>query len=181
MPRSLRPLLLALGLLAAPSLALAGKGAAPVGFQELVVDGIAGTPVGPAVVLTNGDRSVLLPIWVGDTEAATISLRQAEQAAPRPLTHDLLDQAIEALGGEITEVRLDALDQHTFTAQVTLKPRKAKAVILDARASDAIALALGHDVPIWVAQAVVDEAGLAPEALVNPPDGPQPVAPEVPL
>ena len=199
MPRrsdSLVPCLVGLLLLGLPGVVLAkapaepASGAAaaqedaPEGFRQLVVDGIATTPVGPAVVLTDAEHSVLLPIWLGESEAATISLRTAEQTAPRPLTHDLLDQVIAALGGRVTEVRLDSLDERTFTAQVSLRTKKGKTVVLDARASDAIALALGHGVPIWVSDGVVEEAGLAPNRIVNPEeDVPMeiPLKPGVPL
>ena len=159
----LLPLFLALGVsLSAP--------APPEGFARAEVAGVAPSPMGPAVLLTVTAHERVVPIWVGETEAATISLRASERVAPRPLTHDLLDRVAAELGGRFLAVRIDALEGNAFTAELDLAGRKKAVHTLDVRASDGIAVALGHGLPIWIAKVVVDEAGVDPTQLPPSPE-----------
>ena len=152
------PLFLALGsALSAPT--------PPDGFVRAEVAGVAPSPMGPAVLLTVTSHERVVPIWVGESEAATISLRSSERDAPRPMTHDLLDRVAGELGGRFVAVRIDALEGRSFTAEVDLTGRKKAVHTLDARASDAIAIALGHGLPIWLATVVKEEAGVDPTQL----------------
>jgi bifunctional DNase/RNase len=89
----------------------------------------------------------------------------------RPLTHDLLDAIVGELGGKIVKVQVDALVDGVFIGSVYLRHHGGEVRKLDARPSDAIALALGNDVPIYVQQAVIDEAGIAAPPSGVPSDG----------
>jgi bifunctional DNase/RNase len=114
------------------------------------------------VLLTDEAHAVVLPIGIGGTEALSISLRFEREKYPRPLTHDLLDAAVRRLGGKLYEVQIDELKNGVFLGRIFL--RKGNQVLdLDARPSDAIALALGDGVPIYVARGVLDEAGQRPD------------------
>lgn len=144
--------------------AFAGKKVEPPtaeGFVEMRVAGVVATDGGPAVLLTNGDD--LVPIFVGETEGLAIALRREGREPERPLTVDLLDAMLVQLGAQIVEVRIDALvDGSTFVAIVGLR-HKRRTTWLDARSSDAIALALGAHLPIWVHPSVIEQADVAKE------------------
>lgn len=139
----------------------------PEGFRVMEVIGVAPTAAGQAVFLAGDDRTRLVPIWIGGSEALAIQLRHSRRRFERPLTHDLWDQAVRELGGELVEVRIDALRSQVFVATLTVRQGD-RTFQLDSRASDAIALALGSRVPIYVADAVVDQAAISPEDLVEP-------------
>jgi len=138
------------------------------GFVEMRVAGVMPTEVGPAVLLTNGDD--LVPIFVGESEGLAIAFRHEGRKPERPLTVDLLDAMLEELDAEVVQVRIDALkDGSIFVAIVGLK-HKRRITWLDARSSDAIALALGAGLPIWVHPTVIEQADVARERL--PPQTP---------
>jgi len=123
------------------------------------VAGVATTTAGNAVVLLDGDHKRALLIFVGDSEALSIELRLNHQTFPRPLTHDLFESALEKLGADVESVRVDRLVNNTFHGTVVLNEGTRK-IELDARTSDAIALALGNGAPIYVAGDVLDRAGV---------------------
>ena len=104
-------------------------------------------------------RERTFPILVGEFEANSIRRAVTGDAAPRPLTHDLLKNAIEELGGEVKDVVISHLQDHTYFAQVRLTGPDGEPAELDSRPSDAIALAVHHQPPkpIWVSEAVLDE------------------------
>ncbi|MCH9721098.1 MAG: bifunctional nuclease family protein [Actinomycetia bacterium] len=101
-----------------------------------------------------GDR--YLPIWIGPNEANAIILEQQGVEPARPLTHDLFRDVIAALGHSLTEVRIVDLQEGTFYADLIFD----KGVRVSARPSDSVAIALRVGVPIYVEDAVLDEAGL---------------------
>ncbi len=103
---------------------------------------------------TTGDR--YLPIWIGQTEANAIILEQQGVEPVRPLTHDLFRDVIGALGRSLTEVRIVDLQEGTFYADLLFD----NGVKVSARPSDSVAIALRMGVPIYVEEAVLDEAGL---------------------
>lgn len=110
------------------------------------------------VLLVDEDETVIVPILIGTTETTSISLRLRRQAPPRPLTHDLLDAVLRELGAELVRVQVDDLRDGVFIGSVFIR-QGARLIELDARPSDAIALAVGKRIPIYVAQHVVDYAG----------------------
>ena len=105
---------------------------------------------------TNGARR--LPIIIGAFEAQSIALEMEGIKPPRPLTHDLLKTIIDALGVGLTEVFINELRDGTFYARLNLDSQE-----IDSRPSDAIALAVRYNVPIFVSDKVMDEAGFVPE------------------
>ncbi len=102
----------------------------------------------------DGDRS--FPIVIGIWEAASIDRRIKGQKTPRPMTHDLLASVIEQLGGEIQDVIISELREHTYYALLRIR-QNGELIEVDCRPSDAIAVAAGLDVPIYVAEEVLDE------------------------
>ncbi|MBY0230527.1 MAG: bifunctional nuclease family protein [Gemmataceae bacterium] len=103
----------------------------------------------------DGERS--FSMMIGMFEAIHIERRAKKQHSPRPLTHDLIAQVIEQLGGELRDVHICELREHTFFAKLRIL-QDGELVEVDCRPSDAIPLAVAAGVPIWVAEDVLDEA-----------------------
>ena len=114
----------------------------------------------PIVVLNDLAGEVVLPIWVGQFEAHAILLEIQKETTPRPLTHDLLRNVIHGLNARVTRVVVGALREDTFHATVWME-QAGEIVALDARPSDAIALALRSDCPIFVSKQLLEQARLA--------------------
>jgi len=131
-----------------------------------------------ALVLSEVDGQRRLPIIIGSFEAQAIAFELEKIQPPRPLTHDLLRDAFEALGADVTEVVIDELREGTFYAKIRFT-HEGQAGELDARPSDAIALAVRCEVPIVVAPSVFDEAGVPSEDDLMQ-DAPRPSEPERP-
>jgi bifunctional DNase/RNase len=102
-----------------------------------------------------GDRT--FPIVIGFFEATSIDRRVRGQSTPRPLTHDLLASTIELLGGEIQDVYINELRDHTYFAKLRIR-HEGELIEVDSRPSDAIALAVTVEVPIFVSEDVIEEA-----------------------
>ena len=102
----------------------------------------------------NGERS--FPIVIGINEAFAIDRRLKHVDMPRPMTHDLLGQVIVALGGRLAKIVINDLRDHTFIATLFIE-RNGEMIEVDSRPSDAIALGVAHDTPIFVAEHVLDE------------------------
>ena len=104
----------------------------------------------------------VLPIWVGAQEATSILIAIQGEQAPRPLSHDLITTLFGTLGARIDRVDVTRIDEGTFYAELSLTTPTG-AQVLDSRPSDAIALAVRVHAPIWVADEVLDEAGIPAE------------------
>jgi bifunctional DNase/RNase len=102
----------------------------------------------------DGDRS--FPIVIGIFEATSIDRRVKNLPSPRPLTHDLVTNVIEQLGGEIQDVIINELKEHTYFAKLRIR-HEGELIEVDSRPSDAIALAVTAKVPIYVNEDVLDE------------------------
>lgn len=126
----------------------------PMSVKGLMLDPISNSPI---VVLKDEEDKIFLPIWVGIFEANAIALRLENVATPRPMTHDLLRSVLQELEAEVTRIEISDLRDSTFYASVHLKAGE-RVLLIDARPSDAIALALRTDAPIFVAQQVLDQA-----------------------
>jgi bifunctional DNase/RNase len=132
----------------------------PAGYWLVRVAGVTHMPGGGnAVLLVDDGHRRALPIFIGGTEALSIELRLKKQPFVRPLTHDLFDRTIQKLGGKVDSVRVDKIENNTFYGTVLVNDGK-KIFELDARPSDAIALAIGNGVPIHVAAKVLDASGM---------------------
>ena len=127
-------------------------------IKGLMLDPVSNSPI---VVLKDEEEKFFLPIWVGIFEANAIALQLENVATPRPMTHDLLRDAIAQLDARVTRVIINDLRDSTFFAQIRMlinRDGTDRLLELDARPSDAIALALRTDAPIFVAQSVLDQA-----------------------
>jgi hypothetical protein len=111
------------------------------------------------VILREKDADRYLPIWIGPAEADAIAVRLQDVAVARPLTHDLLQSAIETLGGRVSHIVVNDVANDVFYARIVLDVRGER-VEIDSRPSDAIALAVRVDVPIYAAEAVLDTAAV---------------------
>lgn len=114
------------------------------------------------VVLRENEGNRYLPIWIGPFEADAITIQLQGIEVARPMTHDLLHQMIDTLDGEVSYVVINDLQNDTFYAKIVLTVR-GETLEVDSRPSDAIALAVRADAPIYVAADVMDAAGMEPE------------------
>lgn len=127
-------------------------------IKGLMLDPVSNSPI---VVLKDDDEKFFLPIWVGIFEANAIALQLENITTPRPMTHDLLRNMISELDAQVTRIVINDLRDSTFFAQIRLAigtDGGARMLEIDARPSDAIALALRTEAPIYVAQSVLDQA-----------------------
>ena len=113
----------------------------------------------PIVLLKVEDKNRFLPIWIGHPEAAAILLRLQKAELPRPMTHDLLATVIERLSASVAAVVVTELRDNTFFAVVQLDTEGGQ-LRLDSRPSDAIALAVRTDAPIYVSAELLSANGI---------------------
>ena len=131
--------------------AQAGQDLIEVQIRGLMLDPVTNMPI---VVLKEIESELVLPIWVGVFEANAIALELEKTATPRPMTHDLLRNVARGLGAVVTHVVVNDLREDTFYAVIHME-QGGEAVAMDARPSDAIALALRWDCPIFVSRTVL--------------------------
>jgi bifunctional DNase/RNase len=115
------------------------------------------------VILKDVSSERLLPIWIGRCEAEAIAIRLQNIEISRPLTHDLLNNAIGEMGGKVAHITVNDLRNNTFYAQI-LVDLNGRSVKIDSRPSDAIALAVRANATIFVADHVMAEASIIPES-----------------
>jgi bifunctional DNase/RNase len=130
-----------------------GNSLVEVKIGALIMDPNTNTPI---VVLKGVDSDTVLPIWVGAFEANAIALEIEKIVPQRPMTHDLLRNLVIECGLSASRIIVTDLRDNTFYALVELKDREGELLAMDARPSDAIALALRLDCPIFVRQSVLD-------------------------
>lgn len=123
-------------------------------IKGLMIDPITNMPI---IILRDQEGQRLLPIWVGVFEANAIALQIENVQTPRPMTHDLLRNVISDLEAEVQRIVVCELKDNTFYAMIYLRSG-ARTVTVDARPSDAIALALRTRSPIFVEEAVIQSA-----------------------
>ena len=123
-------------------------------IKGLMVDPITNMPI---IILRDKDGQRVLPIWVGVFEANAIALQIENVTTPRPMTHDLLKNVIQDLRGRIEKIVVSDLKENTFYALIYLTVG-GDVMAVDARPSDAIALALRARAPIFVEEKVIDHA-----------------------
>ncbi len=104
----------------------------------------------------DGDR--MFPIVIGFFEASSIERRVKNVTTQRPLTHDLLANTIDLLGGDLQDIYINELREHTYFAKLRIR-HDGELIEVDSRPSDAIALAVTVDVPIYVADDIIDDVG----------------------
>lgn len=108
------------------------------------------------IVLREVEGERAFPIVIGIFEATSIERRVKNVSAPRPLTHDLITNVIEKLGGELQDIFIDDLQEHTYYAKLRVR-KDGELIIIDSRPSDAIALAVTAKVPIYVSEEVLND------------------------
>jgi uncharacterized protein len=123
-------------------------------IKGLMVDPITNMPI---VILRDKDGQKVLPIWVGIFEANAIALQIENISTPRPMTHDLLRNVIQDLKAQVQKIVVSDLQDNTFYALIYLT-LNGDTLAIDARPSDAIALALRTRAPIFVEETVIDNA-----------------------
>jgi len=111
------------------------------------------------VILKEKNAERYLPIWIGPAEADAIAVRLQDVSVARPLTHDLLRSVIDTLGAEIDFILVNDLANDTFYARIVLHVN-GQPMEIDSRPSDAIALAVRANVPIYADEAVLEKAGV---------------------
>lgn len=128
---------------------------------EMMIDSIRVSLVNyqRVVILKQKDLGRYLPIWIGQAEADAIAVRLQDISAPRPLTHDLLQNVIRELGAKVECVVVSGLDHDTFFAQIHLSVGD-DTLEIDSRPSDALALAVRAEVPVYVEDDVLEKAGV---------------------
>src|SRR5215210_6521927 len=123
-----------------------------VKIRALMMDPNSGTPI---IILKDVNSETMLPIWVGAYEANAIALEIEKIAPQRPMTHDLLRNLIVEMGARVERVVVTELRENTFFAVIEMRNSGGEAILLDSRPSDAIALALRADCPIFVHEEVI--------------------------
>jgi len=131
---------------------------------EMVVDSVAVSGIShqPVVILKEKDNEVYLPIWIGFIEANAISVTLEGVETPRPLTPDLLCSIMDLMCASVDHIVINDLQNDTFYANITVSANWMQTEI-DARPSDAIAVALRTGAPIYVEKAILEKAGIQPE------------------
>jgi len=130
-------------------------------MQEMVIYGVSFDMVGkqPIVLLKTRDGNKFLPIWIGHPEAAAILMKLQGANTPRPMTHDLIDDMLDKLQVECTRVSVTELRENTFYASINLRI-DGREVEIDSRPSDALALAVRTQAPIFAHEDVIAESAI---------------------
>ena len=128
---------------------------------EMVIYGVSFDLVGkqPIVLLKTADGNKFLPIWIGHPEAAAILMRLQGASTPRPMTHDLVTDMLEQLDAQVTRITVTELKENTFYASITVAQNGSE-IEIDSRPSDAIAIAVRSDAPIFAAERVIEESAI---------------------
>ena len=132
---------------------------APSGYVPVTVASVKPQGSDAAVVELVSPSRQIVQVFVGGSEGQSLRLRSAGRTPPRPLTHDLLDSVLRELHGEVVQAQVDELRDGVFIGTLVVS-QDGRAISLDARPSDAIALAVGAKAPIYMAKRVIREAAL---------------------
>jgi uncharacterized protein len=128
---------------------------------EMVIYGVSFDLVGkqPIVLLKTADGNKFLPIWIGHPEAAAILMKLQGASTPRPMTHDLVTDMLEQLDAQVTRITVTELKENTFYASITVSQNGSE-IDIDSRPSDAIALAVRAEAPIFANERVIEESAI---------------------
>jgi uncharacterized protein len=131
-------------------------------MQEMVIYGVSFDLVGkqPIVLLKTAEGNKFLPIWIGHPEAAAILMKLQGASTPRPMTHDLFSDTLSQLDAHVTRVCVTELRENTFYATITIQQDGDAELEIDSRPSDAIALAVRAEAPIFAEDRVLEESAI---------------------
>jgi uncharacterized protein len=129
--------------------------------HEMVIYGVSFDLVGkqPIVLLKTSEGNKFLPIWIGHPEAAAILMKLQGASTPRPMTHDLVTDMLGQLDAHVVRITVTELRESTFYAQITVQ-QDGSEIEVDSRPSDAIALAIRAEAPIFAADEVIEESAI---------------------
>jgi uncharacterized protein len=129
--------------------------------QEMVIYGVSFDMVGkqPIVLLKTAEGNRFLPIWIGHPEAAAILMKLQGASTPRPMTHDLVTEILGQLDAQVVRITVTELRENTFFAEITVQ-QDGSEIQIDSRPSDAIALAIRAEAPIFAADDVIEESAI---------------------
>ena len=130
-------------------------------MHEMVIYGVSFDIVGkqPIVLLKTADGNKFLPIWIGHPEAAAILMKLQGASTPRPMTHDLVTEMLLQLEARVTRITVTDLRDNTFYASITIQMDGTE-IEVDSRPSDAIALAVRAEAPIFADERVIEESAI---------------------
>jgi bifunctional DNase/RNase len=136
--------------------------------QEMTIYGVSFDVIGkqPIVLLKTVEGNKFLPIWIGHPEAAAILIKLQGTELPRPMTHDLLTSIIGRFEADVARITVTELKESTFYATLTLS-KEGETIDIDSRPSDALALAVRTDAPIFASTALIDENAIEFEREVD--------------
>src|SRR2546421_241952 len=132
-----------------------------VALHEMLIYGVSFDLVGkqPIVLLKTADGNKFLPIWIGHPEAAAILMKLQGASTPRPMTHDLVTDMLGQLDAQVVRITVTELKENTFYASITIQ-QDGSEIDIDSRPSDAIALAVRAEAPIFAADDVIEESAI---------------------
>jgi uncharacterized protein len=130
-------------------------------MQEMLIYGVSFDMVGkqPIVLLKTAEGNKFLPIWIGHPEAAAILMKLQGASTPRPMTHDLVTEMLMQLEAKVIRIAVTELRENTFYALITVSVDGSE-IEIDSRPSDAIALAVRAEAPIYAADSVIEESAI---------------------
>src|ERR1041384_6788784 len=130
-------------------------------MQQMSVYGVSFDLVGkqPIVLLKTAEGNKFLPIWIGHSEAAAILMKLQGASTPRPMTHDLVTSMLAELEARVTRITVTELRDNTFYASITIQ-QDGSEIEVDSRPSDAIALAVRAEAPIFADERVIEESAI---------------------
>ena len=130
-------------------------------MHEMLIYGVSFDLVGkqPIVLLKTAEGNKFLPIWIGHPEAAAILMKLQGAQTPRPMTHDLLTEMLGQLEARVVRITVTELRENTFYASITVQ-QDGSEIEVDSRPSDAIALAVRAEAPIFAADSVIEESAI---------------------
>ena len=123
----------------------------------------------PIVLLKTAEGNRFLPIWIGHPEAAAILMKLQGASTPRPMTHDLFAEVLDQLEAQVVRITVTELKDNTFYASITVQ-QDGSEIEIDSRPSDAIALAVRAEAPIFAADDVIEESAIEFEGEANEDD-----------
>ena len=130
-------------------------------MQEMHIYGVSFDIVGkqPIVLLKTAEGNKFLPIWIGHSEAAAILMKLQGATTPRPMTHDLVTSMLGELDAQVVRITVTELRENTFHASITIQQNGTE-IEVDSRPSDAIALAVRAEAPIYADDRVIEESAI---------------------